>query len=86
MKTFDDLKFYPHHYSIDGQQAVLYFGNGYGCSVLIGKDFYSNGIDTYELGVLRDGLLCYDTPITDDVLGYLTKEEVTIVMKKIQQL
>lgn len=82
MKTFEDLEFKPHSCEIDGQQAVLNFDNGYGCSVLIGKDFYSNGIDTYELAVLHDDLLCYDTPITDDVLGHLTKKEVTIVMKK----
>lgn len=86
MKTFDDLKFYPHGWAVDAKHAVLHFDNGYGCSVLIGNDFYSDGIETYELAVLHDDLICYDTPITDDVLGYLTKEEVTIVMKKIQQL
>ena len=73
MKTFEDLNFYPHRWAIGAEHAVLEFDNGYGCSVLIEIDFYSNGIDTYELGVLRDGLLCYDTPITDDVLGHLTK-------------
>jgi hypothetical protein len=33
-----------------------------------------------------DGELSYDTPITNDVLGYLTDKDVTEVLIKIQQL
>lgn len=85
MKTFKDLVFKSNGTGL-GQQAVLEFDNGYGVSVLFGNKFYSNGIDTYELAVLKDGFLCYDTPITDDVLGYLTKGKITKVMEKIQKL
>ena len=85
MKTFKDLVFESHGTGL-GSQAVLEFDNGYGVSVLLGDLFYSNGIDTYELAVLKDGFLCYDTPITDDVLGYLTKGKITKVMEKIQKL
>jgi len=42
--------------------------------------------ETYEVAVLKDGDLCYDTPITDDVLGYLTPEEVSSVMGQVQNL
>jgi hypothetical protein len=39
------------------------------------------------LAVLNnDGDLTYDTPITNDVLGYLSKEDVTEILIKIQQL
>ena len=62
------------------------FENGYGISVIFGSMFYSNGIDTYEVGILKDGILCYDTPITDDVIGYITADEVTDIMRKIQEL
>lgn len=82
MKTFNDLKFEPWH--AGGKYAILNFDNGYGVSVLFGENYYSNGIDTYELAVLRYGLICYDTEITDNVLGYITKEEVTNVMLKLQ--
>ena len=97
-KTFDNLVFEPwgcaHSRKLTevpaiyrrAKQAVLEFPNGYGVSVLFGSVFYSNGIDTYELGVLKDGHLCYTTSITDDVLGYITKDEVTEVMIKLQQL
>jgi len=41
----------------------------------------------YELAVLgKDGQITYDTPITNDVIGYLREMDVTDVMEKIQQL
>lgn len=97
MKTFDDLKFEQRDELIDTyfssgneSQAVLFFKNGYGVSVLFGKAFYSNGVNNYELAVLKgeekNNSICYDTNITNDVLGYLSQQEVTKVMKKVQQL
>ena len=70
----------------DCKQAIINFENGYGASVLIGNLFYSNGVDTYELAVLHEGSITYNTDITDDVLSYITKDEVTEAMKKIQEL
>lgn len=91
MKTFEDLKFEPHKYREEATQAIIFFGNDYGVSVLFGTPFYSDGINTYELAVIhRAGedsfVIKYDTDITDDVLGYITKEEVTKAMKKVQEL
>lgn len=90
MKTFKDLEFKPKQIHPDfkekAAQAKMEFDNGYGVSVLLGSMYYSNGIDTYELAVLADGKICYDTPITEDVLGYLTNEEVTEAMMKVQNL
>jgi len=41
----------------------------------------------FEVAVLdKDGELCYDTPITDDVIGYLTFQEVADTLKKIESL
>ena len=86
MKTFDDLVFKQHHSINFLMQAKLQFENGYGISVLFGSPAYSNGIDTYEVAVLKDGSLCFNTEITDDVIGEIEKEEVTNIMIKIQQL
>lgn len=87
MKTFKDLVFNPHPNPFAcGTQAKLDFDNGYSISVIFGHYFYSNGIDTYEIGILKNGILCYDTPITDDVIGYVDAEEVTNIMKQIQEL
>ena len=88
MKTFKDLKFNAHPMGIDyGKQAKLKFPNNYSVSVIIGDIWYSDGISTYELAILDShNNLCYNTPITDDVLGYLSPKEITIAMKKVQKL
>lgn len=62
------------------------FNNGYGISVVCGNPFLYCSEDTYEVAVLKDNKLCYDTPITDDVLGYQTRKDVTNIMKQIQSL
>lgn len=36
--------------------------------------------------MLHHDELCYDTPITDDVIGYLTSDEVFDLLDKIEQL
>lgn len=59
----------------DGIQARHDFPNGYGVSVIRGFGTYGVDDGLYELGVMRNGYLCYDTPITPDVVGYLTLEE-----------
>ena len=100
MKIFKDLQFLQHPMSkvantlplsmrrkyTNLKQATLEFENGYGVSVIFGEAFFSNGINTYELAVLKDGNLRYDTWITDDVMRYLTEGEVTAAMIKVQEL
>lgn len=83
---FDNKRFIGDLRMKNHKQAIKCFFNGYGVSVLFGNSFYSNGVDTYEVAILKDGHLCYSTPITDDVLPYQTKEEVSDIMKKVQML
>ena len=84
MKTFEDLVFTDHPFYEGGQQAILWFDNGYGVSVLCGARFYSNGRDTYEVVAMYDDQLTY--PMEDDVVGYLQPWEVTEYMDKVQRL
>ena len=87
MKTFKDLEFKEHPIKRDGATwATLTFDNGYGISVLLGNMFYSNGIDTYEVAVLYNGGIAYNTDITDDVIGYINEDEVNDVIGKIQAI
>lgn len=89
MKTFNDLVFGQHiNPNIkDTKQARMQFDNGYGISVLLGGDgIYSNGIDTYEVAILYNDELCYDSGLCDDVLGHQTEGEITELMEKIQLL
>ena len=89
MKTFSDLNFKAHPNG-PGTQAILFFPNGYGVSVIAGSIFYTNCEEPYELAVLLGGekkpSLTYATPITNDVIGYLTEEKVTAIMKDVQNL
>lgn len=88
LKTFADLKFKSHPtIRLFGHlQATMDFPNGYGVSVVIGKSFYSNGDDTFEVAVTKGGELCYTTPVASDVIGHRTKDEVTEIMARIQRL
>ena len=93
MKTFKDLDFKKHSIAESGieryqdaKQATETFENNYGVSVIFGNCFYSNGKDTYEVAVLYDGDITYNTEITNDVLGHLSEEEVSEIMIKVQSL
>lgn len=83
-KTFKDLEFKPHKL-LPGIRAYMKFDNGYGISVVQGPTFYCNA-NTYEAAVMKNRHCCYDTGITDDLLGYQTSEQITEVMRKIQDL
>lgn len=80
MITFKDLVF---RYDNGIIQARINFNNNYGISVVNGPNFYCDQ-DTYEVAVLRNNCLYYDTPITDDVLGYQTPEDIDEIMKELQ--
>ena len=69
-----------------GRQWKFEFDNGYGASVITGGIAYCNESQPYELAVLKDNDLCYDTPITDDIIGYLTSNEVYDLLDRIEQL
>lgn len=87
-KTFEDLVFEDVDKSHPklGKRARMQFDNGYGISVLLGKCYYSNGVDTYEVAVLYDDYPTYSTGITDNVLCGQTAEQITKIMEKIAKL
>ena len=73
-----------------GTQTVHRFENGYGASVIRGGTYAYGGL---EVAVLKfsgpaptDYSLCYDTEITDDVLGYLSEDEVVEILEQIENL
>ena len=89
MKTFKDLDFQPHPNMghVGGVQARITFDNGYGASVVRSQYTYGGDKGLYELAVFgKDGHITYDTPITNDVLGYLKPEDVTDILEQIQLL
>lgn len=89
MKTFKDLEFKDRQGAVSAffsKYAHLKFDNGYGISVIQGTCAYTDKEHPYEVAVLKDGNLCYDTHITNDVIGYCTEEKVNLIMKQIQEL
>jgi len=88
--TFNDLKFNSTQIN-SGIQAIVKFKNNYGASVVKHEYSYGGKQGLYELAVIQydesgDWDICYDTPITDDVLGYLTEDDVTDYLIQIEQL
>ncbi len=91
-KRFEDLVFKPKRdglFSV-GVQARVFFPNGYGASVIQSPYSYGGEDGLYELAVLagdeRHHDLTYKTPITDDVLGRLTEQEVSDALAQIAAL
>lgn len=89
LKINKDLKSYLE--DTDGYQWIFEFDNGYGASVVNNIMSYGHEKGLFELAVIEvdedgDMDLCYDTEITDDVIGYLTNEQVMDLLYKIKNL
>jgi hypothetical protein len=86
MQNFNKLKFKKDKQR-EGIFARVYFANNYGASIIKNQYSYGNELGLYEVAVLnKDRSIAYNTPITDDVIGYLTPQQVTDVLNKIQAL
>lgn len=70
----------------NGSQRIYAFPNGYGASVVSHMYSYGGKEGLYELAVIRDGEIVYNTPITNDVIGWLTAEEVDEILGRIKNL
>ena len=79
-----------HPAGMGGRQIILKFSNNFGASIV--KFYGSYGYDEglFELAVIKfegeDFNLTYNTPITDDVLGYLSRQDCIDTLDKIKNL
>lgn len=62
------------------QQWIFTIRHGLEVSVTRGSTTFGGSQGLFELAILEDGLCCYTTPITSDVLGYLSESEVLEVL------
>jgi hypothetical protein len=90
---FDRLSQFVHHAQrlFGGVQIVFKFPNNYGASVIRHSGSYGGSQGLYELGVLKFTApakydLVYDTPITNDVLGWLSVDDILSTLDEIQAL
>lgn len=70
--------------AFDGVQHRFKFANGWGASVVSHQYSYGGPAGLWEIAVLdRHGELNYTTPVTSDVLGYLSSDEVPQILFQI---
>jgi len=80
-------------HSLGGVQKIYRFENGYGANVVCTPFSYGGPEGLWELAVIKfkdssatNFELTYNTPITNDVIGYLTWEKVEEILKQIEAL
>lgn len=73
-----------------GTQTIVFYDNGYGASVVKHQMSYGGGNDLFEIAVLKGNKdnwqICYDTYITNDVLGWQDDNDVANVLEEISKL
>lgn len=78
------------HLSIGGQSYTVFYPNGYGASIIRNSFSYGGSSGLWELAVLsgteEENHICYDTPITNNVVGYLSEKDVEELLLKIKAL
>ena len=78
----------------EGGQVLFRFPNRYGASVILNEISYGHEAGLFELAVIKWDVfpswnawhIDYDTYITDDVLGFLTSEDVESYLVQIMLL
>ncbi len=84
---FNNIKFIRRS---SREQAKLFFDNWYWVSIVRWPWTYWYEEGLYELAVTIGDetywTLCYNTPITDDVLWYLTEEDVLNYIEQVKAL
>ena len=97
--TFKDLEFHTDEEEADvlnwsepQEYAFHLYPNHYGVSVIRGPYTHGGRKGLYELAVVymapedNESQLVYDTPVTNDVEGHLTPDDVTKLMKQVEAL
>ena len=62
------------------------FDNGYTASVSCNNISYGGELGLFEVAVMIGHMIVYDTPITNDVVGWLTFDGVSQILKRIEKL
>jgi len=95
MKSINDIEFKPHPVG-SGVHGIIFFPNGYGISIVRfkmshgGYGSYTSNDSEWEVAILKGDInewkICYDTEISDDVIGHLSEGEVNWIMIQVQEL
>jgi hypothetical protein len=69
-----------------GYQKFVEFDNGYTASVVSNDMSYGSDRGLFEIAILYNDSIVYDTGITEDVIGFLDFQEVADTLKQIEKL
>ena len=69
-----------------GYQKFVEFDNGYTASVVCNDLSYGSNRGLFEIAILVDREIVYDTPVAHGVVGFLDFQEVADTLKQIEQL
>jgi hypothetical protein len=87
MKTFDDLVFEPHPLGRGAVMAKLDLGNDIEVSVVGGPGLYGNGKTSFEVAAFYQTLdKLVPMPDGEDVSGWNSKEQVTRIINRLENL
>ena len=67
-------------------QKCYDFKNGYSASVVRNQLSYGSSENLFEVAVLKGNEFCYDSPITNDVVGWCTAKDVRELLSQIKRL
>ena len=67
-------------------QNIVAFSNGYAASVVSNSYSYGGNKGLFEVAVMYDGEIVYDTPVTNDVIGFLDFKGVADTLVQIENL
>jgi hypothetical protein len=85
--NFKEFKSYEIH---EGIQYLHFFPNGYGVSIVRHNFSYGHERGLWEMAVMKGTEekhdITYDTPVTNDVMGYLNEDEVNDYVKQVSEL
>lgn len=71
---------------MNNYHKVYKFDNGYGASVVSHYGSYGGEIGLFEVAVLKGDDICYDTNITNDVIGWCDFDKVAEILERIKNL
>ena len=69
-----------------GVQHIFTFSNGYEASVVRHGGSYGSRQGLWEIAVLKDGDITYDTSVMSDVIGYVPTADIPKILDTISKI
>ena len=71
-------------YRNGAKHAIVYINNDYKLDVILGKSYFSNGVNNFEVRLLFNNEICYD--LHEDVWKYQTIDDINNIIQLTKNL